>query len=345
MRSRISMEPSQHGVLTRRRILHALAAGSLVASPLLSRATFASETAKRADMVAAIFFDSYATEALRRALRYAGDHGFVASLPQLLHARVGASYDNIIWNTWFTANSEESLVTTPQKNHVVVTVHGGGIFASPKRMERSFRADLSRSNPEGLTGQYAAKISDREARALLAGSLPDGSEIALYSFDEFRRGVVNLPMRYGVILDLELAKKSKTGYERFDVLRDDPTMIVRAGGVEAAAAYLEKAQRRNNTESMGHSHPFHRVDPDQPQTRILNLGGNRGGVGSEGRDMGLGWGYGEDWGISGNNGLVDMARYVAVAPGDTTASPQQLDFRDSFVDPTLKIGSRSPYSP
>ena len=39
-------------------------------------------------MIARIFFDSYNTLALRQALRYAGDDGFVASLPQLLHARV-----------------------------------------------------------------------------------------------------------------------------------------------------------------------------------------------------------------------------------------------------------------
>ena len=53
-------------------------------------------------MEAAVIFDSYLPEALRLALNYAGDDGFVASLPQLLHARANADYDNIIWNTWFT---------------------------------------------------------------------------------------------------------------------------------------------------------------------------------------------------------------------------------------------------
>ena len=76
-------------------------------------------------MEAAIFFESYLPDALRRAIDYAGDDGFVASLPQLLHARTNAPYDNIIWNTWFNPNSEENVVTTPQGNHVVVTVHGG----------------------------------------------------------------------------------------------------------------------------------------------------------------------------------------------------------------------------
>ncbi len=50
-------------------------------------------------MEAEIFFESYATIAFQRALRFAGEDGFVASMPQLLHARANAPYDNIIWNT------------------------------------------------------------------------------------------------------------------------------------------------------------------------------------------------------------------------------------------------------
>ena len=308
---------------SRRQVLQALAAAGVV-SAIHPGNVAAQEATNR--MVAAIFFDSYATAALRQALRYAGDSGFVASLPQLLHARVNASYDNVIWNTWFTANSEESVVRTAQDNPVVVTVHGGGIFATPERRERSYRADLNRANPEGLTGQYAAKITATEARDLIDGKLPDGAEIPIYPYSEFKDGVAGLPMRYGVVLDFELARKSPSGYERFEILKQDPLMIVRAGGAEAATRYLDKAAARHGTERMGSWHPFNRIDPNQPQTRLLNLGGNRGGTNSEGTDEGLGWGYDEDWGISGNNGLVDMARYVAVAPRDPSKSLRHLDF-------------------
>ena len=276
-------------------------------------------------MEAEIIFESYATIAFRRALEYAGDDGFVASMPQLLHARANAPYDNIIWNTWFTANSEENVVTTKQGNHVVVTVHGGGIFASPERFERSLRADLSRFNSEGLTGQYADKITEQEARDVLEGKLPDGSEIPVYPFAEFKRGVVDLPRRYGVVLDFEVAKKGKRGYVSFDVLKDDPNMIVRAGGVEPLAAYLDKAQARHNTELMGNSHDHNRIDPSQPQARILSLGGNKGGIGSEGKDQGLGWGFGADNGISAT-WPAGLARYVAVAPRDESTSLKNLDF-------------------
>jgi len=277
-------------------------------------------------MQEAIIFEPHIPTALRRALEYAGDDGFVASMPQLLHARANAPYDNIIWNTWFTANSEESVLTTPQGNHVVVAIHGGGIFASPGRFERSFHADLDRANPEGLTGQFAAKITEREARDVLEGKLPDGSEIPVYLFEEFKQGVVELPMRYGVVMDFSMARQAKRGYERFEVLKDEPNMIVRAGGVEPLAAYLDKFQARHDTELMGNWHPYNRIDPDQPQTRILFLAGNQGGVGSEGNDQGLGWGYDAEYGMGGDASMVGMARYVAVVPRDVSASVQDLDF-------------------
>ena len=310
---------------TRRRMFKALVGVGVAANPLMSPLAVAAEIGNSTSMVAEIFFESYATVALRRALRYAGDDGFVASMPALLHVRANASYNNIIWNTWFTANSEENVVTTPQGNHVVVTVHGGGIFAQPARLERSLRADLSRCNAEGLTGQYAAKITEREARDVLRGHLPDGSEIPVYPFDEFKHGVADLARHYAVVLDFEVAKNGKRGYERFDVLKDDPNMIIRAGGVEPLAAYLDKAMNRHNTELMGNSHSHNWIDPNQPQARLLNLGGNKGGVGSEGKDQGLGWGYDADDGM-GASWPGGMARYVAVAPRDESTSLKNLDF-------------------
>ena len=313
--------------LTRRQVVQV--AGSVgvgvVAGPLVSTMVTATETGNSTRMVAAIIFEPHIPTALRRALQYAGDDGFVASMPQLLHARTNAPYDNIIWNTWFTSNTEESVVTTPQGHHVIVAVHGGGIFASPDRFERSFYADLNRHNSEGVTGQSAAKITQAEARDVLQGILPDGTEIPVYEFAEFKRGVKDLPMRYGVILDYEVARKSTRGYDPFDVLKDEPNMIVRAGGVEPLAAYLDKFRDRHNTKMMGNWHPYNRIDPNQPQTRILFLAGNKGGTGSDIDEEAL-WGYDEEYGLGGDASMVGMARYVAVAPRNVAASLQYLDF-------------------
>jgi len=275
-------------------------------------------------MEASIIFDSYLPEALRQARVYAGEDGFVASLPQLLHARANADFDNIIWNTWFTSNSEESVVTTPQGNRVVVTIHGGGIYARPERFERMYRANQNRSNSEGFTGQYAGKISAKEASGVLEGKLPDGTDIPMYPFDEFKRGIENLPWRYGVILDFDMARKSEKGYQSFNVLKEEPNMIVRAGGVEAAAAYLDKRQARHNTKVTGNFHPFDYIDQDQPQTRVPFLAGNKGGVDSEERYSDFG--YDSEYGVGGYACMLNMARYVAVAPRDASRSVRYLPF-------------------
>ncbi len=324
-----TIEQLRSGKLTRRQMVKAFGSAGVgvVASPFLSHVAAAEDANKMANikMQAAIFFEPHIPTALRRALHYAGDDGFVASMPALLYARTNASYDNIIWNTWFTSNSEESVVTTKQGNRVVVAIHGGGIFASPERFERSFHADLNRSNSEGITGQDAAKITQHEARDVLNGKLPDGSEIPVFHFDEFKRGVAGLPMRYAVVLDLEMARKSKRGYESIDALRDEPNMIVRAGGVERLAAYLDRFRDRHNTKLMGNWHPYNRIDLDQPQTRILFLAGNEGGVGSEDEDDYL-YGYDAEYGLGGDASMVGMARYVAVAPRNVSTSLQNLDF-------------------
>jgi len=132
-------------------------------------------------------------------------------------------------------------------------------------------------------------------------------------------------MRYGVILDYEMARKSTRGYDTFEVLKDEPNLIVRAGGVEPLAAYLDKFRDRHNTKKMGNWHPYNRIDPDQPQTRIPFLAGNKGGVGSDIDEESL-WGYDEEYGLGGDASMVGMARYVAVAPQNVSTSLQYLEF-------------------
>ena len=281
------------------------------------------------NMEAAIVYESHLPDALRRALIFAGDDGFVASMPQLLHARVNAAYDNIIWNTWFTSNSEECVATTKQGNHVVVAVHGGGIFATPARFLKLYHASVDRSSELGFTGPFAGKISAREARDLLEGHLPDGSEIPVYAYDDFKRGAADLPRRYAVVLDFDTARKCKSGYQAFDELEDDPLMILRAGGVEAAAAYLDKARDRGELETIGNWHIFPEIDPDQPQASVLLLYGSPGGdrakvYANEG--MPHLRGVETEFGLCGSAGMINMGRYVAIAPRNVSTSVRHLPF-------------------
>ncbi len=293
------------------------------------------------EMEAAVIYDSHLPNALRRALDYAGDDGFVASMPQLLHARVNAPYDNEIWNTWFfTSNSEESIATTPQGNHVAVAVHGGGIFATPERFRKLYLASVSRSSPDGFTGLFGAKILAREAQDVLDGKLPDGSEIPVFPFDEFKRGVADLPRRYAVVMDFEMARTSKCGFASFDDLKDDPLMIARAGGVEPLARYLDQAQDYYGTTEMGSWHRYDDLNPNQPQTYVpflfdcLGGGNSKDGVDPASRQQG----NTDSWfthyriarysgfGLRGDLAMINTARYVAVAPRNVSTSVRHLPF-------------------
>tara|TARA_B100001059_G_scaffold235806_1_gene282903 strand:- start:4371 stop:5237 length:867 start_codon:yes stop_codon:yes gene_type:complete len=280
---------------------------------------------------AEIFFDSYLPTAFERALRYAGDDGFVASLPQLLRARVASDYANVIWNNWFKPNSEESVVRTSGGTNVVLIIHGGGIFGTPARFETLFRSDTNRYCETSFTGLFAGKITEQEVRMALEGRLPNGTEFPVYTYTEFQNDTQDLPRRYGVTLDFDLAKSSPVGYVDFDVLKEDPLMIVRAGGVEQTHAYLDKVRARHQTGVMGSWHPFNMiVDKDQGQTCVPDLAGNAGGKGSDADDFHL-WGMDSDYGIgadgnTNSTSMINVARYVAVAPRDASVSVRHLSF-------------------
>jgi hypothetical protein len=292
-------------------------------------------------MEAAIIFETHLPNALQRALEYAGDDGFVASMPQLLHARVNAPFDNEIWDTWFfTSNSEESMVKTPQGNHVAVLVHGGGIFAAPARFRKLYLASTDRHSKDGFTGLFGGKILEQEAHDILEGRCPDGAQILVFSYSEFRKENTDLPRRYAVIMDFEMARTSTCGLASFDELKDDPLMIVRAGGAEAAAAYLDKAQEYYGTSVMGSWHRFDDMDPMLPQTWVPFVYDCLGGASdkdnidlskrTEGmmdvwfthyriaRDAGFG--------LRADTASINTARYVAVAPRHESTSVRHLPF-------------------
>lgn len=292
-------------------------------------------------MEAAVIFDTHLPDALQRALEYAGDDGFVASLPALLHARANAPSGNEIWDTWFfTANSEESLVRTPAGNHVAVIAHGGGIFASPERFRRLYMASTWRDSDEGFTGLFGGKIKNGEAHAVLEGRCPDGAEMPVYSYGEFAGGPAGLPRRYAVVMDFEVARTSKCGLTPFEELKEDPLMIVRAGGPEAAADYLDRAREQYGTDVMGSWHRFDDMDPMIPQTWIPFVYDCLGGANDKrtldpsmrlegemdiwfthyrvARDAGFG--------IRADTSLINTARYVAVAPREVSGGVRNLDF-------------------
>ena len=290
-------------------------------------------------MEASIIYDTHLPDALRRAIEYAGDEGYVASMPQLLKARSEAPFENEIWNNWFfTANSEESTVTSPQGNNLAIFIHGGGIFSTPERFRKLYLASVNRHSLDGFTGIFGAKILPDEAEKIQEGKLPNGKEIPMYSFNEIKKGVNNLPHQYGIIMDFEIAKNSVRGFASFEELAEDPIMIARAGGIDQAAKYLEKAKIFYGTEVMGSWHRYQHVDPKQPQTWVQFvydcIAGASGEVDKNMRTEGVSdiWfthyriSRDAGFGIRADTAMINTARYVAVAPRNISTSVRNLEF-------------------
>ncbi|MBI5398870.1 hypothetical protein HZB03_05390 [Candidatus Woesearchaeota archaeon] len=234
------------------------------------------------------FYYTDLLRALVEAQYYAQNGGHVASMPELLRGRVISPADNELWTKYFTALSEENVGRTPAGSAVLVTVHGGGVLSTPERIAKEYK--------EQSMLPCVAKFTAQEFKDVVEGKLPDGTQLPVYSFSDLKKGVKDLPLRCAVVMDFETAQKTYPGYQLIDKLYDNPLVIVRAGGVEQAKAFLDKAKRVYDSKKLGNWHRFGDVDIEQSQGRLLFLG------------------HVEDIGLDGYSHLYYGGRFFGVAP-------------------------------
>ena len=208
------------------------------------------------------FYNTHLPAALKKAQTYAGKQGYVASLPELVRARILASPDQEIWTNFYTANSEEDIGATKQGKPILLVVHGNGILSSPERIERAYQ--------DGLINR-AARLFQEEVVKLSEGRLPNEQVIPVHSFSEFRQGIRNLPRNYAIVMDLDEAKRTKSGVHKIKDLLNSPLFIARAGGLQTAEEYLRNVEEKLKVSKYGSWHPFDNVDINQPQGRLLFL--------------------------------------------------------------------------
>ncbi len=252
-------------------------------------------------------YDEKLPTALRTAQENAQKEGLVvASMPELLVLKRQLPFTDPMWSTLYTCNSEEDVGTTPQGKKVVIAVHGGGIL-TPERIETAYK--------RGLTKQYAAHLAESEVRKLLQGTLADGTQIPVYQFSDFKSGIKDLPRQYAVVMDFAEAQKAASGHLPVESLRDNSLVIVRAGGVAEANAFVDKvAQRYTN---YGNWHLFNAINSDETQGRVLFVGDD---------------GY---YGLGGNVSLSNNGRFVGVAPEALVA--RSADAKKSHLEGMVNV--------
>ncbi|MBU4456455.1 MAG: hypothetical protein KKA65_03050, partial [Nanoarchaeota archaeon] len=193
------------------------------------------------------------------------------------------------WQKWYTVHTEENIgIDQKGRFHtanepVLVLVNGGGIL-TPDRIMKAYDGGLVNNS---------AKYEPQEFDNLLDGKLPGGSLIELFSFEDIKKGVLNLPHRFGVVMPYSTAQDTKSGYHQKKAFMENPLVIARAAGQENLESYYKMA--KDSDGDLGCYHPFKNRDASVPQGRVLFLVNNYIGLG-------------------GNYDLNDYGRFVGVAP-------------------------------
>ncbi len=226
--------------------------------------------------------------ALQEALDFARPNGYVATMPELIAAKLKAEKSHDFWQKWYTVHTEENIGVDSKgrfytaNEPVLVVVNGGGIL-TPKRIMKAYE--------DGLINN-SAKYNIQEFDDLLDGKLPSGESLDLFRFEEIRDRVSSLPHRFGVVMPYSVAQSTKSGYHQKKGFIENPLAIARAGGVENLESYYEMAKASDN--DLGCYHPFSGRDALVPQGRVLFLD------------------YSYD-GLYGNVNLISNSRFVGVA--------------------------------
>ncbi|MBI4447412.1 hypothetical protein HY643_00375 [Candidatus Woesearchaeota archaeon] len=230
-------------------------------------------------------------DALRQALDYAGKDGFVASMPEMIAAKVKVDKSHEFWQKWYAFYSEEDMgidkkgLFGKKGEAVLVVVHGGGIL-TPDRIEKAYA--------EGLVDS-SAKYRNKEWGNLLEGRLPNGEAINLYSLDDLKKETPKIS-KFGVVMPYEVAQLTKSGWHTKKEFVENPLVIARNGGLENLEAYFDKA--KNSDLMLANFHPFKSWNPNQTQGRLLFLNDCEGDLG-------------------GGCGLDYDGRFVGVSAGGT----------------------------
>ena len=224
---------------------------------------------------------------LRQALKYATSKGIVLTMPELIKAKTQADKSHEYWRNWLSAYTEENIGIDrngkfgERNEPVLVVVHGGGIL-TPDRIMKAYE--------DGLIGN-SAKYTEEEFNELLEGRV-NGNEIPFYALEEIKRGVPNLPHRFGVVMPYRDAQATSSGFQNKSNFLNNPLVIARNGGLENLETYFDMAK---DNDKIGCWHSFSGRDTSIPQGRLLFL--NAG-----------------SYGLSGINYLDNYGRFVGVAP-------------------------------
>lgn len=261
-------------------------------------------TCEKTEMKREEFYDVSLPNALRKAQTALGKKDIVAPMYVLLN-----HFDE---STWYTANTEDVIgidrngLYGRRGESVVVTIHGGidgnGILSS-QLLDYVIKGH---NTGESLVIEECSLNLDKlyshnnTVPNLLDGKMPDGTNIPVFSYNELVAG--NCPndfKRFAVVRSLELAERTKSGFQSIDNLVDfsgnasDSQLISYSAGIENATRFVNALRGSMNGFEIWNPFSSKHFNPEVSQARIPVLGGFSRG-------------------LDGNNSLLLDGRYLVI---------------------------------
>jgi len=159
-------------------------------------------------------------------------NGFIASMPLIISTKIKSPFnyeDGSIWKRKMATMSEEIVFFDEKGKICVLAINGGGNIGYLRGIRYKFGVFTTHSAPftYGIVGAQRLKNfligrgSDKKC-------CPIGKEFPVFKFNEFKKGISNLPRRYGVLLRDD------------EFLSSDNMLIVRSGHPDIANVYKKK---------------------------------------------------------------------------------------------------------
>lgn len=125
----------------------------------------------------AFFSESY-PQAASFAQRFAGEDGRVATIPDVIDARLATSTDKGPWTQYIDTNSAEYFGHSQRENPIIVVAHGVGPLSTPEGLIKAYKKVPRERGRRGIGG----RISQKDFLALEDGKF---GEVTIVDFNSY----------------------------------------------------------------------------------------------------------------------------------------------------------------
>lgn len=116
----------------------------------------------------------------KQAAQFAGSEGHIATMPDIVTARMNANMDDHVWNCWYTTSTAEYLGFSKAGNRILIVAHGVGPMATLDGTMEAYRWHYSDKNRDRRGG----RITTQQFLDLESGKY---GEVSIIDFESYYR--------------------------------------------------------------------------------------------------------------------------------------------------------------